>query len=217
MEEQFWHDRWENNQIGFHQESINLSLESYWSDLGLPAGQTVFVPLCGKSRDMLWLRDQGYKVIGNEVSSVAVEAFFTENNLVFTRTEESRFVRYVSEGITLLCGDFFQLSADDLPDVYAVYDRASLIALPPQMRVDYVKQFGSLFPEVLQCLLITLEYDQAGMSGPPFSVQEEEVSTLYAECFSIDCLEDFDALVANPQFRKRGLDVLVEKIYRIAR
>ena len=81
MKAEFWLERWQRNEIGFHQGEINAHLQDYWDRVGLKEGGEVFVPLCGKSNDMLWLRAQGHRVLGVELSPLAVEAFFVENQL----------------------------------------------------------------------------------------------------------------------------------------
>ncbi len=185
MKHEFWLERWEQNQIGFHQSEINQYLTSHWAELGLPEGARVFVPLCGKSLDMLWLRQQGYLVLGSELSAKAVEAFFSENDLPVTVAEEPPFTRYATEGVEILAGDFFALTQAELGEVRAVYDRASLIALPPAMRKDYAQQMSSLLPGGAHVLLVTMEYPPETLEGPPFSVTDEEVHSLYERDFSI--------------------------------
>jgi len=114
MQAQFWHDRWEQNQIGFHQQDFNPHLQAFWDRLELPAGGTVFVPLCGKSRDLLWLRAQGFPVLGIELSPVAVRDFFAENRLEPQVTPQGKFERWEADGLVILQGDFFELTAADL-------------------------------------------------------------------------------------------------------
>src|SRR5574340_1608572 len=146
MKKDFWLERWERKEIGFHQDEINPYLRQYWQELHLARGSEVFVPLCGKSRDMLWLREQGHAVLGVELSPLAAQAFFEENGLSPQRTRGERFDSYEADGIRILCGDFFDLDRDDLAGVKAVYDRASLIALPPEMRERYARHLESILP-----------------------------------------------------------------------
>lgn len=197
MEHQFWQDRWELNQIGFHQEEINEYLSSHWQALGIRDGAPVFVPLCGKSLDMLWLREQGHAVLGIELSDKALEQFFTENQLPYTREQQGHFTRFNSDQMTLLAGDFFNLTAEDIAPIEAVYDRASLIALPPGMRPDYAQHMAKLLPEGAHILLISLEYDDGMLKGPPFCVREDEVEQLFSEAFDIVRQGRFDGVWAK--------------------
>lgn len=214
MEPDFWHQRWQENQIGFHQESINAHLQTFWPGLGLPNGAPVFVPLCGKSLDMLWLRAQGHPVIGVELSGIAVNAFFSGNRLQPTVTDEPPFQKYTADGVTIYCGDFFALTAAHLAPVKAMYDRASLIALPPAMRQRYADAIMEKLPSAARVVLVTVEYDQSRMTGPPFAVAEEEVARLYAARFTIAKLREVDMTDAEmAPFRKRGLSVMREKVY----
>ena len=214
MEPNFWHQRWENNKIGFHLGQVNPYLVQYWPDLGLHAGSRVFVPLCGKSLDMLWLAEQGHDVIGVEISPIAVRAFFEDNQLKPKVTQQGAFEIWSVDQITILLGDYFELSPAQLGEVEAVYDRASLVALPQEMRPDYVDHLNALCPSVPR-LLITLDYDQACMSGPPFAVSNDEVQELYQDRTSLVLLEDSDVLAENERFRQQGLDRLVEAVWRI--
>jgi thiopurine S-methyltransferase len=213
MNKEFWLERWERQEIGFHQNEINPYLCQYWNTLHPPRDSAVFVPLCGKSRDMLWLREQGYKVLGVELSALAVQAFFQENDYIPHRSSAGKFDRYEADGIHILNGDFFDLSKDDLAKVGAVYDRASLIALPPEMRERYARHLVSILPPATQILLITYDYHQPEMSGPPFAVSNSDVEALYREHAEIRLLAQLDALPQNQRLRERGLSSLQENIF----
>ena len=213
MKHDFWIQRWELGEIGFHQDAINNYLINHWSQLSTTGGEKVFVPLCGKSKDMLWLNQQGHSVFGVELSELATRAFFSEHDLPFKESQEGGFTKFESDGYELWCGDFFDLSAEDLDDIRFVYDRASLVALPPEMRESYAARFKDLLVKGSKVLLVTMEYPQQEMNGPPFSVSEEEVNTLYQDSFSIECLETSDILEKNPRFKERGLSSMLEKSY----
>jgi len=215
MNRDFWQARWDEGRIGFHQDEINPYLQTYWPRLGITPGATVFVPLCGKSRDMLWLRDQGYSVIGVEIVPRAVEAFFTENNLTVTRRSHGSFTLWECEGIKIFQGDFFELRDDDVAGITTVYDRASLIALPPAMRQRYAAQLRNTLPSKMSVLLVTMDYPQKEMDGPPFAVTEQEVALLYQNYFKIEVLCSEDILAANPRFQDQGLSRLQERIYML--
>lgn len=217
MDRDFWHQRWETGQIGFHQDRINLHLQRFWGELGLPAGETVFVPLCGKSRDMLWLREQGHPVLGVELSPVAVRDFFAENGLQPQEAERDRFSECAAPGLRILCGDFFDLRAEDLAGIGGVYDRASLIALPPPMRERYAAHMKAVLPATCRVLLVTFEYPQQEMDGPPFSVSEPEVRALYEPDFAVRALHAQDILSETPRFREKGLSALSERVYVLTR
>jgi len=214
MEPEFWHHRWTSNQIGFHEGQVNAYLARYYPQLGLAPGETVFVPLSGKSVDLRWLADQGAHVVGVELSPIAVESFFAEQGLTPRTRKEGAFAVWESGPIRLLCGDYFALAPEDLAGVHAVYDRAALIALPPERRADYVAHLDRLLPGARRTLLVTLEYPQEQMQGPPFSVAEHEVHSLFAGA-RIERLGIHDVLADNPRFREKGLTRLLECAYRI--
>ncbi|MDH5546894.1 MAG: thiopurine S-methyltransferase [Gammaproteobacteria bacterium] len=216
MEREFWIQRWQEGQIGFHQQQVNEYLTRHWPKLGSDV-KRVLVTLCGKSKDMLWLAEQGCKVTGVEISQLAVEAFFSENKLAVEKTEKGNFIRYDSGAFSLWCGDFFSLQASDIEGIVTVFDRASLIALPPSMRQQYAKHLASLLPSKSKVLLVTMEYPQEEMNGPPFAVHKDEVMELYQSTFDLECLEESDILALNPQFRERGLSQLKERIWLMTR
>jgi len=213
MKKDFWLERWERREIGFHQGEFNPYLLQYWQELHLARDSVVFVPLCGKSRDMLWLHEQGHRVMGVELSSIAAQEFFKENGYAPKHVSSGKFNRYESNDISILCGDFFDLCKADLSQVTAVYDRASLIALPPEMRERYVRHLASILPHATQILLITVEYPQAEMQGPPFSVTSGEVEALYRDYADVRMLANQDVLAQNPRFQERGLSQLREHIF----
>ncbi|MBD3755003.1 MAG: thiopurine S-methyltransferase [Gammaproteobacteria bacterium] len=186
MQADFWHDMWESGVVGFHQTEINGFLQQYWQRLGLHGDETVLVPLCGKSLDMLWLSGQGHKVLGVELSQKALDEFLDENKLISAPLVHAHFCGYQLAAMALLCGDFFHLSAADCEAVKAVYDRAALVALPPEMRKQYAAHLQTILPAGTKMLLVNLEYDQSLLNGPPFSVPESEIRQLFANCSRIE-------------------------------
>lgn len=215
VDNQHWLDRWRENRIGFHETSVNQHLKTYLPQFALPAGATVFMPLCGKALDITWLAQQGHEVIGIELSQLAVEAFFEENSLDYERVVSDRFVIYTSGKIRLLQGDFFDLRSDDLSSCDFVYDRAALIAMELADRPRYYAHMLSIIPRDSSMLLITLEYDQSEMQGPPFSVPVEEVYRNYSNAFSINLLEANEIVDERPRWRKVGLSALCESVFRL--
>jgi len=213
----FWHERWERNEIGFHQTDINFYLQEFWPLLQLPKGQRVLVPLCGKSNDMLWLLEQGYLVLGVEISPVAVSAFFTENQLTPYTAPKGAFTSWFQAEIEILCGDYFALTKAELTGVTTVYDRASLIALPEAMRQRYAQQLTALLTPGMKVLLITLAYSSSEMIGPPFSVEEQEVYVLYQDNFEIKLLATKETLADNSKLAARGVTSLWESVYLLER
>lgn len=215
MDAQFWQDRWVDNKIGFHLGEVNPYLVEYWPSLKLHAGSRIFVPLCGKSLDLLWLAEQGYDVIGIEISPIAVQAFFKENRLTPNVEQHGAFEVWNVDNITLICGDFFELSGAQLGEVAAVYDRASLVALPVDMRNAYVEHLTELCSLDIPRLLITLDYDQQIMSGPPFAVSDDEIRQLYPLPTEVLRLAASDVLTENDRFRQMGLKSLVESVWKV--
>ncbi len=212
MDAQFWQQRWRDNLIGFHQETVNPHLERFWPQVVEPTHATTLVPLCGKSRDMVWLGARA-PVLGVELSERAVTAFFREQGLQPRRRREGAFACWQSGGVTLYCGDFFTLEPAQTGVVDAIYDRAALIALPQPMRPAYAAQLTALAAPGCRLLLITLAYPQTQMNGPPFSVDEAEVEALFGNHWQIRPLLREDILERESRFRERGLSRLAEQVY----
>ncbi len=217
MEKQFWLDRWAEQRIGFHLSDINPHLRRHWSSLGVPPGGRVLVPLCGKSLDMLWLRDQGYEVLGVEFSAIAIRDFARENSLAMETFADGDFIGVRTDGVTLLQGDFFHLYQRWTAGVVAVYDRAALVALPGEMRQRYVARLARLLGPGTQMLLVSMDYPQDEMNGPPFNVSEDEIALLYEDAFELELLETVDVLAANPRLAEKGISRMMEQIWRICR
>ncbi|NOR51009.1 MAG: thiopurine S-methyltransferase [Gammaproteobacteria bacterium] len=214
MKSEFWHDRWKDRQIGFHQAEINGYLQTHWSDLCLDQG-TVFVPLCGKSQDMIWLRDQGHKVIGSELSTIAVQEFFEESNLTPAIEELEHAQRWSAGDITILVGDLFDLTPEDLAGVTTIYDRAALVALPEAMRKDYVNHLQKIVAPENKILLITTTYPQQEMDGPPFSVDESEIRALYQPHWQVEPIYTHNFPADHPRLKNRGISRMEESVYLI--
>jgi thiopurine S-methyltransferase len=213
----FWHDRWRLGQIGFHQSVVDRNLERHWPHLGLANNSHVFVPLCGKSLDMLWLRERGHAVAGVELSSIALESFCLEHGVPAQRRALEKMDLYETGALRLFGGDFFALTPELLGPVAAVYDRAALISWAPELRRPYVEHLAGLTEPGTQTLLVTMEYPQAQMAGPPFSVSAAEVQQLYSQTHIIRELARHSILEIEPRLQARGLTELHEVSYHLTR
>lgn len=191
MDEKFWHDRWAQNQIGFHRSDANPLLVKYFHSLNLKKGARVFLPLCGKTLDIGWLLSQGYRVAGAELSELAVEQLFKQLGLTPEISKRDRLFHYKATNVDIFVGNFFDLTKDVLGFVDAIYDRAAIVALPNEMRDKYTEHLMQVTNTAPQ-LLITYEYDQSVISGPPFSVSDKEVKTHYQSRYNLNQLVKLD-------------------------
>ncbi|MBF0674213.1 thiopurine S-methyltransferase [Pseudomonas sp.] len=217
MHEDFWQARWSRNEIGFHLNKVNPWLEQLWPTLQLETGTRVLVPLCGKSLDLSWLAGQGHAVLGVELAETAVRAFFTEHGLQPEISQTGAFTRYQSGLIELWCGDFFALTADEVANCRAFYDRAALIAMPAEMRERYAAHLTAILPGTCSGLLVTLDYAQEEKAGPPFAVSEAEVRRLFGAAWTVEWMAQKDVLELNWKYHQQGLTRLEEAAYRIRR
>ncbi|HEX4909649.1 MAG TPA: thiopurine S-methyltransferase [Permianibacter sp.] len=214
MEDAYWQTRWQRGETGFHLPRPHPKLVTLWPTFAPDFASPVFVPLCGKSLDMVWLAERGHAVIGVELSELAVTAFFAEQGLVPDQQQQGALTRFSAGHYTIYCGDFFSMSAEHVAGCEQIYDRAALIALPAPLREAYVQHLRSMLPKA-QLLLITLVYLQHQMAGPPFSVPPEEVAALFADANRVQ-LMDHDILSHEPRFAAKGVTALREQVWRLS-
>lgn len=215
MHKEFWHNRWQKNEIGFDQAQPNTLLKNYFHHLKLKPDARIFVPLCGKSVDMLWLAEQGYQVIGVELSLQACEFFFKHYQLPYQETKIEDYTIFTAKNIRLFAGDYFEISKEMIGSVDAIYDRAALVALPTEMRDDYVEKTLSLMQAHTQILLITAGYNQEVMQGPPFSIDDTEVRRLFGAHLNIQSLYNQPAHIPS-HLQARGLTEAIEMVYQLS-
>jgi len=217
MEPEFWLERWRESRIGFHQNAPTPLLLKHWPSLSVPLGSRVLVPLCGKSLDMVWLAAQGYRVLGCELSPLAVSQFFEEQALTPSVREAADGVHYVAGAIEVVQGDVFAIDADAIASCTAVFDRAALIALPQELRERYAREIYGKLPRECRGLLITLEYPQHEKAGPPFSAPKSEVQALFCREWHTLTLERRSVLAQQPSFQADGVTELFTAAYRLQR
>jgi thiopurine S-methyltransferase len=207
-----WLGRWAAGRTGWHEAEGNAGLKRHWPDL--PGRARVLVPLCGKSPDLLWLAARGHSVVGVELSQKAVRAFFTDNELEFDRLDGGSLDCFAArkKSITLFCGDYFDFS--DLP-FEALYDRAALVALPAEIRPRYVAHTRTLLKDDAFRFIVTLEYEQSVVAGPPYSVAADELSRYWQDLKLIETKDDLET--CPPKFRAAGLDAISEKFWASGR
>lgn len=215
MEHNFWLNKWQKNDIHFNQNEVNPFLLKYHQHLGALAGHNVFVPLCGKSIDMLWLMKQGASVVGVELSQMAIEQFIHENSLKATQSEQQPFVRYSDDQWLFWVGDYFTLSKKEIGSVEYVYDRASLIAMPKDLRQQYVDHLLNIVDPGTKILLITMQYQAPTDKLPPFSISMEEIEQIFKGAMTIECLESSDAQKLPEHLVKRGFKNVKSRVHLI--
>ncbi len=207
-----WESRWQEGRIGFHLPEVNSYLLRYSDKLLTQDPESVFVPLCGKTLDLPWLAGRTKKVVGIELVQKAVQDFFKENKLTHSIQQSGKLNLFSSDTIVLFQGDFFDLNKEQTASFDAIYDRASIVSLDQPERERYVNHLMSFLEPGGRILLITLEYDQNQMTGPPFSVPADEIEWLYAPYGVLELLETSDIL--DERFRKKGLDGMLERVFQ---
>lgn len=188
MDANFWLEKWKDNNIAFHNSEANPLLIKYVKQLSLAEGSRIFLPLCGKTLDIAWLLSQGYRVAGAELSEIAIGQLFMNLGMEPKIVEVGEIKHYSAENIDIFAGDIFDLTSRVLGSVNAVYDRAALVALPKELRhryTDYLMKITDKAPQLIICY----EYDQALMSGPPFSISDKEVRQHYQDSYVLSLAE----------------------------
>lgn len=212
MQPDFWHERWQNGQIGFHLPAENPRLVAHWAKIATP-GARVLVPLCGKSVDLAWLAARGHEVVGVELSELAARAFFEERGIAPEVVEAGPFRIFRRDRVSIAVGDFFASTPETLGGSFALaYDRAALIALPPELRERYVRTLRGLLSPRGKVLLVTLDFDAPG--GPPFSVDAAAVRSLHRDA-NIELLEEVDETSTSANLLARGASRASELVFLV--
>ena len=212
MKPEYWIEGWQQGRRGFDQGDPHRWLPEHWSTLGVAADATVLVPLCGKSVDMVWLAEQGHSIIGVEVSEIAVHEFFEMVGLTPDVSQVGPLSLYRAGPYELWRGDLFELPAAIFDRVDAVYDRASIVALPPDIRRRYAEVLTTQIRPEAPWYLVSFTYDQNEMDGPPHSVPPAEIDVLFGEEFEIETLVDESVINRAIPFQERGLTAMRETL-----
>lgn len=212
MDPAFWFENWEKGQTGFHLKDVNPVLLRHWKDLGLDHAPCVLVPLCGKSVDLPFLRSLGHSVIGIELSPIAIEEFWAELGASTQKKVHQSLTFWESDKIQIIEGDFFSVSPENIGRPSVVYDRAALVAMPPELQSQYAAHLATLSQDA-PIFLVTFDYRTEEMSGPPFPITRTRIGELFDECYDITLIESRDALADNPGLASRGLKSLSESVW----
>jgi thiopurine S-methyltransferase len=205
MEISYWESRWRKNNIGFHLPHVYEPLIRFWAESKLPANPTILVPLSGKSLDILWMMNQGARVVAVEAVEQAVTEFFYEHRITPEKSERYGFTIFRFETLEFWVGDFFKLPDTEMPEFDLIYDKAAISALPKEMRKEYAEKIKSLTNSTTRILTHHFEYNQHQMSGPPFSVPLSELISYYSVMFNCKILDESNTADNYGKFSRRGL------------
>jgi len=213
MDASFWHKCWERSSLGFHQEQVHPFLLEYFDKLIKPDDKHVFVPLCGKSLDMVWLAER-LNVTGAELSEIACHDFFADKKLSYNKQCLGDFSVLSHDNLVLLQGDFFKLMPVDINSPDWIYDRAALIALPKKMQKSYANHLTSFIDKNTRLMLISLEFPEDELSGPPFPITQPQLKDFFPNC-DVDLIASHE--LQDKRFAQRIFDVsyLIERLYII--
>ena len=218
MDFEFWDNCWQRESQPFHLAEAHTFLVKYVQQL-FSAEHRVFVPLSGKSLDLLFLAEQGFYPVGVEFNPKAINRFIEENQLefspkTFSAANGHELVRYHNDAMEVWLADFFDITDEHIGKFKQVYDRAAFIALPESMRKDYARHLKSLLTDNATILLVTMDYDPDEMSGPPFHINHEEIQRQFPEG-RVEELCRCSLLDSHPRWKELELSRLDEVLYRI--
>lgn len=125
----------------------------------LTAGRSnlrMFVPMCGKTHDMLWLADKGHAITGAEINARYIKAFFRDAELEYTLrseqiTPKKKVNVYKAKGkdITLYQCDIFDYSVGVSGQFDAIWDQSALPVIN-EMGAKRLKEYTSLMQSLLK-------------------------------------------------------------------
>lgn len=209
MQPEFWHQSWvvEGSKTSFHRPDVHPYLFKHCPPSFLE-GKRVFVPLAGKTNDLEYFRQHAAWAVGVELVEKPILQFMEEQNLDYER-RPGGLIR--AERLSFFHRDIFDLTVEDVGHLDLIYDRASLIAFPLDMRMRYLAKIHELAPAGCQIVLNTLEYAPY-MEEPPFSVAPADVDSYFSHRFRIDHAEA-PLRPGHGMQRKFGLDYVKEHLF----
>jgi len=217
MHEAYWRERWETGRTGFHEPAPNAELRAHVARLrdGAKADARVLVPFSGKSTDLAFLAENGFAVTGVEFVEQAAQAFFDERGLTPAREPWHGFAALSDSGVRIAVGDFFTLSLPESERFDAAYDRAALIAVRPDQRELYVSTCVAALRPGARILLVSLYLEGGAPTGPPFSIGEGEIRSLFPP-HPVERLGEKDVTASEPHLRDRGAARVLEEAWLVS-
>ena len=247
--------QWQGDKLGWHKEDINPHLLKHINTILLSSNagnaypipkHNIFVPLCGKSIDLVYLATHTgiSNVVGIDIVRNAAVDFASEhteftiqevdkqqckeeeddtNNKIGKDTTTS-IQKFKGNKLTILIDDLFKMPTNNRYDI--IYDRASIVAIKPSLRQEYVNLMGTLLQPGGSILLVTLDRrtttsEEAKNDGPPFSLDEKEIRQLYETqnwVESVTLLEEVNDLTTDEdaeRWKKKGVLELYELVFLI--
>jgi SAM-dependent methyltransferase len=189
LDSDFWEDLYRAGNPGWDLEEPALPLvdllEGRLPGSGLVPpvdGLRVFVPGCGLGHDALFWARRGARVIALDFAPSAVQGV----------KQAAAAAALSAERLTVVEGDFFAFSrqVEGLPDREKwdiVFDHTFLCALPPAKRREYgMTVAGSLKKGGL---LVAIFFSHGREGGPPFTIGEPEIRSLFPASLKLLSLE----------------------------
>lgn len=190
----------------------------------------VLVPLCGKTQDLNYLANHPMieEVVGIEGVQKAIADFAEEHpNLHLDMNQgtsfHSHFIKYKGTKISIWKGDLFDLQQIEIPDqdkFDLVWDRASIVAVQPIKRQEYVQSISSVLKPGAVMLFGTVDRregtEEAKMSGPPFTVTTNQLHFLYKDIIETgELLQEHDEIALDPVSNQRYVDAGLTSFFEV--
>jgi thiopurine S-methyltransferase len=210
-DQEFWKQKWVEGSTHFHNDAFNSNLVKHYPKFE-KENHHVFIPLCGKTNDIFYFTEKGHKVLGVELSELAVGQFFEENKLEHKKEKSEHYKLYKTNDITMALGNLFDLTKEDLKDINFIYDRASLVALPVELRKSYYELLREKIGIGTEMLLISFEHGYDTVIGPPHSVPTKEIYENLKTHYEITSLEVKDLDIKSPKLLAQNATKATEPI-----
>ena len=168
----FWSQVWQEGTIRFHQKDYNSQMISFFKDMDLK-GKSVFIPLAGKTKDILFFLEKRSFVTAIEFVESAIIDFFKENNIHYTKKDST----YFAPNLTFHCMDYFKFEVSAPFDV--LYDRASQVVFNSELRPAYYDHMKTLISPQTIVLLAAIDHSGPSDYGPPYKISPAEVTEAY--------------------------------------
>ena len=138
-----WKEKWDRGLTGWHTDKVDARLKQYLSMLtdGKEQPASILVTWCGKSVDIPWLCEQGYNVVGVEISEIAVKQLFEENGIPYDTAQEGEFKIHKASDrpLKIITGDYYKLTPEVCGIFEAVWDHNAFGAADLSNRELYIQ------------------------------------------------------------------------------
>ena len=171
LDNDYWSNRYLNNDAGWDTGSITTPLKAYFDQL-TDKHISVFIPGCGNSYEAEYLLQNGF----TDITLIDISSVLCENL-------QQRLAEYGTKGLRIVCGDFFEHKGQyDL-----IVEQTFFCALDPSLRKDYAEKMPQLLKPGGK--IVGVMFHKQFENNPPFGGSDEEYRKLFAPFLTIEKME----------------------------